>query len=90
MRPSQLWAAVAVLGVAVAACSGGSKSPTVATAGSQPTTTAAPAGGSGLSGQTPLAQAEAYSQCMRSHGVPNFPDPVLTASGGYGYRTAGN
>ncbi len=32
---------------------------------------------------------EAYSQCMRSHGVPNFPDPVLTPSGGYGYRTTG-
>jgi hypothetical protein len=26
---------------------------------------------------------------MRSHGVPNFPDPVLTPSGGYGYRTTG-
>ena len=26
---------------------------------------------------------------MRSHGVSNFPDPVLTPSGGYGYRTAG-
>jgi hypothetical protein len=26
---------------------------------------------------------------MRSHGVPNFPGPVLTPSGGYGYRTTG-
>jgi hypothetical protein len=26
---------------------------------------------------------------MRSHGVSNFPDPVQTPSGGYGYRTAG-
>ena len=26
---------------------------------------------------------------MRSHGAPNFPDPVLTPSGGYGYRTSG-
>jgi hypothetical protein len=26
---------------------------------------------------------------MRSHGVANFPDPVLTPSGGYGYRTTG-
>ncbi len=26
---------------------------------------------------------------MRSHGVPNFPDPVLTPGGGYGYRTTG-
>jgi hypothetical protein len=26
---------------------------------------------------------------MRSHGVANFPDPVLTPSGGYGFRTRG-
>ncbi len=26
---------------------------------------------------------------MRSHGAANFPDPVLTPSGGYGYRTTG-
>jgi hypothetical protein len=26
---------------------------------------------------------------MRSHGVPNFPDPVLTTHGDYGYRTTG-
>ncbi len=87
MRPSYLWAAAAVaLGVAVAGCAGG---PTVSAAGSQPTTTAAPAGGSGSSGATPLAEAVAYSRCLRSHGVPNFPDPVQTPSGGYGYRTAG-
>jgi len=90
MRPSLLWLAASVaLGVTVAACSGGPKSPTVPTAGSQPTTTAAPAGGPGLSGQAPLAQAEGYSQCMRIHGAPNFPDPVLTPSGRYGYRTTG-
>jgi hypothetical protein len=87
MRLSQLWAAVAVavaLGVTVAGCSGGT---TVPTAGSQSTTTPA-AGGSGSSA-TALTQAVAYSQCIRSHGVPNFPDPVQTPSGGYGYRTAG-
>jgi len=90
MRLSLLSAVAAVaLGSTVAACSGGSKSPAVATAGSQPATTAAAAGGPGSSGQAPLAEAEAYSQCMRSHGVPNFPDPVLTPSGRYGYRTPG-
>jgi hypothetical protein len=89
MRPSQLWAVAVALGVTLAACSGGPKSPPVPTAGSQPAATAAPAGGPGSSGQSPLAQAEAYSQCMRSHGAPNFPDPVLTPSGGYGYRTTG-
>jgi len=91
MRPSHLWAAAAVaLGVTLAACSVGSKSPTVSAAGSpSTTTTAAAAGGSGRSGASPLAEAVAYSQCIRSHGVRNFPDPVQTPSGGYGYRTAG-
>jgi hypothetical protein len=87
MRPSHLWAAAAgVLGVTVAGCSGGQ---TVPSAGSQPTTTTAPAGRSGSSGSSPLADAVAYSRCIRSHGVPNFPDPVQTPSGGYGYRTKG-
>src|SRR5207237_6495645 len=88
MRPSQLWAAAVVaLGVTVAACSGGSKSPTVPSAGSGPTTTAAQAGGS--SSATELTKALAYARCMRSHGVTNFPDPVATPSGGYGFRTQG-
>jgi hypothetical protein len=79
MRPSHLWAAAAVvLGVAVAGCSGGSTAPS-----------AAPAGGSRSSGKSALAEAVAYSQCIRSHGVSNFPDPVPTPSGGYGYRTSG-
>ena len=79
VRPSHLWAAAAVaLGVTVAGCSGG---PTVPTAGS--------AGGSASAGASSLAEAVAYSQCIRSHGVPNFPDPVKTPDGGYGYRTTG-
>jgi hypothetical protein len=87
MRPSLLWAAAAVaLGVSLAGCSGGSTDPT---AGSQSTTTTGSGGGSGSSGTSPLAQAVAYSQCIRSHGVANFPDPVQTPSGGYGYRTTG-
>ena len=90
MRPSQLWAAAATvaLGVTVAACSGGSK-PSTAPATRSQTTTAARAVRSGLSAQSPFAEAEAYSHCMRSHGVSNFPDPVLTPGGGYGYRTTG-
>jgi hypothetical protein len=31
----------------------------------------------------------AYAQCMRGHRVSNFPDPVATPSGGYGFRTQG-
>lgn len=87
MRRSRLWAVAAVaLGLTLAGCSGGSK---VTTTGSQPAPTAASAAGSGSSGASPLAQAVAYSQCMRSHGALDFPDPVKTPSGGYGYRTTG-
>jgi len=87
MRPSQLLAVPAVvLAVTLAACGGGT-TPTVAHLGS--TTTAAPEGRSGSAGQTPLAKAEAYSRCMRSHGVANWPDPVSTPDGGYGFRTTG-
>jgi hypothetical protein len=90
MRRPHLWTAVVVaVGVTVAGCSAGSVSPTGAAAGSQPTAAASPAAGSGSSSASPLAQAVAYSQCMRSHGVPSFPDPVQTTDGGYGYRTKG-
>lgn len=90
MRSSHLWAAAAVaLGFTVGACSSGAESPTVASVVSQSTTTAAQAGGPASTEQSPLAQAQAYSQCMRDHGVPNFPDPELTPGGDYGYRTNG-
>ena len=79
LRPTHLCAAAAVaLGVTVAGCSSGSTVPT-----------ATSAGGSGSARASTLAEAVAYSQCIRSHGVPNFPDPVQTPDGGYGYRTAG-
>jgi hypothetical protein len=86
MRPSQRWGAAAVvLAVTAAACSSGSQSPTVPSVASGPTTTADPSSGSS-GGATPLAEGLAYAQCMRSHGVSNFPDPVATPSGGYGFR----
>jgi hypothetical protein len=47
------------------------------------------AGVSSSGGDTPLAKGLAYAQCMRTHGTPNFPDPVSTPSGGYGFRTTG-
>lgn len=31
--------------------------------------------------QNPAASAYAYSRCMRSHGVPNFPDPKVKVRG---------
>lgn len=90
MRPSHLWAAAAVaLGFTIGACSSGAGSPTVASVVSQSTTPAAEAGRPASTEQSPLAQAQAYSQCMRDHGVANFPDPQLTPGGDYGYRTTG-
>jgi hypothetical protein len=83
-RSSKLWSAAAlVCYVAAAACSGGSKSPTVPNVGGGPTTTetaGSPSGATSL-----LAKAQAYAQCMRGHGVPNFPDPVATPSGDFGF-----
>jgi hypothetical protein len=35
--------------------------------------------------QANLKQALKYTQCMRSHGVPNFPDPSTNGSGMYGF-----
>jgi hypothetical protein len=90
MGASRVWAAAAVaLGATLAACSSGPSSPRVAAIGSQAFTNATPASATGSATAPPLAEALAYSQCMRSNGVPEFPDPVRTPSGGYGYRTTG-
>jgi hypothetical protein len=59
--------ASAVLVLLAAACAGGG--PSSARAGGSPGGLPSAAGGSGS------ASAVAYSACMRSHGVPNFPDP---------------
>ena len=42
-----------------------------------------PGGGKGGGKADPKAQAQAlkYASCMRSHGVPNFPDPVFSNGG---------
>ena len=74
-------AGLAAMGLLAAACGGGSKDPGAAGAG-RTTTTAAPsaAAGSGQSGQISQAQQLLeLAQCVRSHGVPNFPDPSPTA-----------
>jgi hypothetical protein len=54
--------------------------------------TIAACGSSGSSGSSNRPSAQQlrsdglkFSQCMRSHGVPNFPDPVA-GSGGHGFR----
>ncbi len=60
-------AGILAVGVAVAACGGGSPA-------------SGAASGSTTSGGTQATGLLAYASCMRSHGVPDFPDP--TSSGG--------
>jgi hypothetical protein len=53
--------------------------PIVAGCGSkQPTSSTAASASNNLG-----SQAYAYSRCMRSHGVPNFPDPKVTVAPGH-------
>jgi hypothetical protein len=68
-RAGLLVAALAVVGSGLAGCGG--------SGGSSSTSSSAPAAsGGGGGGATDGAQAVKYSQCMRSNGVPGFPDPV--------------
>jgi hypothetical protein len=70
--------AAALLGLAAAAtaCSSNPSSPGVAGASAGTPTTATSANApSGSDSAKQAADALAYSQCMRSHGVSNFPDP---------------
>jgi hypothetical protein len=41
-----------------------------------------PPSGGGSGPQRGIAEAIAFARCMRSHGVPNFPDPHVTTQGG--------
>jgi hypothetical protein len=67
---------VATVGLLASACGGGSQDPGVASAG-RTTTTVAPSGSSSSdsSGETSQSEQLQFAQCMRSHRVPNFPDP---------------
>lgn len=57
---------LAALAIAAAACSG-SNGPGVAGAGSSSAPKSSPSAG---------ADPVAYTRCMRTHGIPNFPDPA--------------
>ena len=79
-------AAVAVL---LAACGSGPAAPGVASIGSTTTTTNA----LGTANPTPFAGANqeyeyvlSYAECMRTHGVPNFPDPVRSSNGNISFN----
>ena len=78
-RPLILTSVVAVtaLSLLLAGCGGGGGSPGVATNASSATTSTAAAANSGPSSNDLLA----FSQCMRSNGVPSFPDPQHLAGG---------
>jgi hypothetical protein len=82
-RASGAAAGLIATALVVAACGGGSGGPGVAGAGS-PTSTAGTSGSSGSKKRSALA----YSRCMRSHGVHDFPDPGpkgdIAVSGGPG------
>ena len=78
-RPALAIAAVAPIAILSAACGGPSTSGVAAgsTTTSTTTTTASSSAGSSTHGTGLLA----YTTCMRSHGVSNFPDP--SSSGGF-------
>jgi hypothetical protein len=68
---------LATIGLLAAACGGGAKDPVVAEVGSTTATTlsSSVSSGSGSSGEASQSQQLQFAQCMRSHGVPTFPDP---------------
>jgi hypothetical protein len=85
-RPGALTVLAAAAALALAACSGGSSIPQVASLG----TSASPATGSGTSGgSTPATQppgnvtrlVNEWAACERSHGDPDQADPTIDAAG---------
>jgi hypothetical protein len=80
MKPGVLLVGIAgviALSLLAAGCGGSSGSGAkVAQVGSTQMTTT----GAGSSRSAKLAAAVAYSACMRKHGLPNFPDPVVSGS----------
>jgi hypothetical protein len=88
MTAIRLMAGLAALALLAAGCGGASKSPGVAHLGSSTTSSTAStrsaagsSGGGSASSASPDSQAVAYSACMRTHGVPNFPDPKISTNG---------
>ena len=90
-NPTRRMVMPVLLGIAMlaSACGGSSSgSPGVASEGSTTSTTSASAA-TGSSSSSSSSAAAKFADCMRSHGVPNFPDPVngqikLQSKGGSG------
>jgi hypothetical protein len=88
--------ALAAFALLLAGCGGGSKNPQVANIGTTttPTTTTSGGGGGGSPSTKTGSTAQQFSSCMRTHGVPNFPDPDsqgrITFAGGGGGLNPGS
>jgi hypothetical protein len=84
-RAAVLAAAPVAIGLLAAGCGGGSPTGGVAHLGSSTpatsSTAASAATGPGGGESSPGSKAVAFSACMRSHGVPNFPDPQVSHNG---------
>jgi hypothetical protein len=82
---------VIALGSLGAACSGGPKPAGVASLGKAPSTTAAASAAQPTINQAAfLAKMLAYTHCMRSHGIADFPDPTPGPNGqGGGFHIRG-
>jgi hypothetical protein len=82
---ASLAAALIALSVLVTGCGGNSPTGGVASLSSHAsktsTTSSTAAGSTGGGESSPGSQAVAYAACMRSHGVPNFPDPKISTNG---------
>ncbi|MGH2873181.1 MAG: hypothetical protein ACRDL5_12060 [Solirubrobacteraceae bacterium] len=69
-RPAIAAAAFATIALAIAGCGG-----------SSPTTTTTAGGGPSKAGSI-VHDAYAFAACMRTHGIPSFPDPQVSSSDG--------
>ena len=88
--PVAVLAVLAALSFLVTACGGGPAHNGVASLRNPKTTTtqssaAAASSSSGQSGPTE-AQLLKYAECIRSHGLSNFPDPGPAPGGGFAFR----
>jgi hypothetical protein len=67
--------ALAAFGFALSACGGGSAAPGIASVVSSSTATTVASTAPPSSSEALYKDELKYAQCMRTHGVPNFPDP---------------
>jgi hypothetical protein len=77
-RLTALAVALIALGMALAACGGGSSDPPAAS------------GSPAQPGRPSEAELLKYAQCMRSHGLTDFPDPTVGPNGQIGFEIQGN